>query len=222
MTPSNTHPGTAARGLRGTFLQAASALLTARARRRSADRTRARPRLEGLEDRCVLSPPSPSSRSRPPLSAVWGITTGPDGNLWFAESSGQDRRDQPDDPRHHRVPHAHRQFRSRMDHGGPRRQPLVHRERQQPDRDDQPDDPRHHRVRHAHRRCRALRDHGGSRRQPLVHRDPSASKIGRSTRRPMPSPIRHCPLRAFRSPSDHGGPRRQHLVHRARTATRSG
>jgi hypothetical protein len=29
---------------------------TVRARRRLADRVRARPRLEGLEDRCVLSP----------------------------------------------------------------------------------------------------------------------------------------------------------------------
>src|SRR5262245_56392152 len=86
MIPSNTHPGTAARGLRRAFQQAASDLLTARARRRSADRVRARPRLEGLEDRCLLSPtitefPIPTASSGP-----WGIATGPDGNLWFTET----------------------------------------------------------------------------------------------------------------------------------------
>ena len=89
MTPSNTHPGTAARGLRRAFLlQAASGLLTARARRRSADRVRARPRLEGLEDRCLLSItefPVPTANSEP-----YGITAGPDGNLWFTET-GQAR-----------------------------------------------------------------------------------------------------------------------------------
>jgi streptogramin lyase len=90
MTPSNTHPGTAARGFRGTLLlQAASGLLTARSRRRLAGRVRARPRLEGLEDRCVLSPaisefPIPTAPSAP-----WGIATGPDGNLWFAERAGK-------------------------------------------------------------------------------------------------------------------------------------
>ena len=88
MTPSNTHPGTAARGLQRAFLQTASDLLTARDRRRSSDRTRARPRLEGLEDRCLLSPtitefPVPTANSGP-----YGITAGPDGNLWFTESGG--------------------------------------------------------------------------------------------------------------------------------------
>jgi streptogramin lyase len=84
MTPSNTHPGTAARGLRRAFLQTATNLLTTRARRRSTDRTKARPRLEGLEDRCLLSItefPIPTASADP-----WGIVTGPDGNLWFAES----------------------------------------------------------------------------------------------------------------------------------------
>ena len=56
---------------------------TARARRRLADRVRARPRLEGLEDRCLLSVtitefPAPTASSQP----NW-ITAGPDGNLWF-------------------------------------------------------------------------------------------------------------------------------------------
>jgi streptogramin lyase len=58
---------------------------TARARRRPADRVRARPRLEGLEDRCLLSVtitefPAPTASSQP----NW-ITAGPDGNLWFTE-----------------------------------------------------------------------------------------------------------------------------------------
>ena len=50
---------------------------------RSADRVRARPRLEGLEDRCLLSIieyPTPTVGSSP-----YGIATGPDGNLWFTE-----------------------------------------------------------------------------------------------------------------------------------------
>jgi streptogramin lyase len=87
MIPSNMHPGTAARGLRRAFLQAASDLLTARAHRRYADRVRTRPRLEGLEDRCLLSPtitefPVPTANSRP-----FEITAGPDGNLWFTEAN---------------------------------------------------------------------------------------------------------------------------------------
>ena len=51
MIPSNRHPGTAARALSRAFLmQTPSGLLTARACRRPA--ARARPPLEGLEDRC--------------------------------------------------------------------------------------------------------------------------------------------------------------------------
>ena len=77
MTPLNTHPGTAARGFRRTFLQAASDLLTARARRLSADRVRARPRLEGLEDRCLLSLtitefPTPTAGSSPYNAEIRG------------------------------------------------------------------------------------------------------------------------------------------------------
>ena len=80
MTPLNTHPGSAARGLRRPFLQAASDLLTASARR-SPDR--ARPRLEGLEDRCLLSV-TITEFTLPTANANPGwITAGPDGNLWF-------------------------------------------------------------------------------------------------------------------------------------------
>jgi streptogramin lyase len=58
---------------------------TARPRRRCANR--ARPRLEGLEDRCLLSAtitefPIPSANA-----SLW-ITGGPDGNLWFTEGIG--------------------------------------------------------------------------------------------------------------------------------------
>jgi hypothetical protein len=54
---------------------------TVRARRRPADW--ARPRLEGLEDRCLLSPtitefPVPTANAGP-----WGSTAGPDGNFRF-------------------------------------------------------------------------------------------------------------------------------------------
>jgi streptogramin lyase len=61
--------------------------LTARARRRLADRVRTRPRLEGLEDRCLLSPtitelPLPTGSSDP-----WENTTGPDGNIWYTDPS---------------------------------------------------------------------------------------------------------------------------------------
>ncbi len=90
MNPSNTHPGTLARGLRGTFLlQAASALLTARSRRRPADRGRARPRLEGLEDSCLLSLTITEFSQGLAANASFGngndITAGPDGNLWFTD-----------------------------------------------------------------------------------------------------------------------------------------
>src|SRR5690348_6283861 len=58
----------------------------ARDRRRFPDRTRARPRLEGLEDRCLLSAnitefPVPTTNA----NLSHGITAGPDGNLWFTE-----------------------------------------------------------------------------------------------------------------------------------------
>ena len=58
---------------------------TAHARRRLADQ--ARPRLEGLVDRCLLSVnitefPVPTAGAVP-----YDITAGPDGNLWFTEAN---------------------------------------------------------------------------------------------------------------------------------------
>src|SRR3954463_14490579 len=86
MTPTNSHPGTAARGLRRAFLpQAAIGLLTDRPRRRPADRFRARPRLEGLEDRCLLSLTITEFPVPTPNAGGVRITAGPDGNLWFTE-----------------------------------------------------------------------------------------------------------------------------------------
>ena len=58
---------------------------TARLRRRLADRVRARPRLEGLEDRCLLSVSITEFPTFTAASLPWGIATGPNGNLWFAE-----------------------------------------------------------------------------------------------------------------------------------------
>ena len=95
--------------------------------------------------------PVPTANSLPE-----GITTGPDGNLWFTESVGGNQIGMINPTTHaiteFPVPTAGAD--PRMHHGGPRRQPLVHRVRCQPDRDDQPDDPRHHRVPRPYRQCR--------------------------------------------------------------------
>ena len=59
-----------------------------------------------------------------------GITSGPDGNLWFTEGDANAiGRDQPDHSRRHRVPHPHRRQLTLRNHGRVRRQPLVHRGR---------------------------------------------------------------------------------------------
>ena len=137
MTTLNTQPGNAARGLRRAFLQAASGLLTARARRRSADRVRARPRLEGLEDRCLLS---------------LTITEFP-------------------------VPTANAA--SLRDHGGPRRQPLVHREGT--GNTIGMINPTTHAITEfpiPTASSSPRRDHGGPRRQPLVHRVQRPTRSG--------------------------------------------
>jgi virginiamycin B lyase len=55
---------------------------TVRARRRLADRVRARPRLEGLEDRCLLSP-TITEFPVPGKAGPNQVAAGPDGNLWF-------------------------------------------------------------------------------------------------------------------------------------------
>jgi streptogramin lyase len=55
------------------------------ARHRSAGRPRARFRLEGLEDRCLLSITEFPAGG----GASYGIVAGPDGNLWFTEATAQ-------------------------------------------------------------------------------------------------------------------------------------
>jgi streptogramin lyase len=59
---------------------------------------------------------------------VIGIAAGPDGNLWFTDFyGGGDRDDQPDHRRRHGVSPSLLRLQPRRDHGGARRQPLVHR-----------------------------------------------------------------------------------------------
>jgi virginiamycin B lyase len=58
---------------------------TARDRRSSADRVRTRPRLEGLEDRCLLSPTITEFTVPTSNAGPYGITAGADGNLWFTD-----------------------------------------------------------------------------------------------------------------------------------------
>jgi virginiamycin B lyase len=59
--------------------------------RRPADRSRARFRLERLEERCLLSGISGVTSFATPTQAgpgpFWGVTSGPDGNVWFTETS---------------------------------------------------------------------------------------------------------------------------------------
>src|SRR5271166_6051044 len=58
---------------------------TARPRRRCANW--ARPRLEGLEDRCLLSVIITEFATLTAGSRPGPITAGPDGNLWFGEGN---------------------------------------------------------------------------------------------------------------------------------------
>jgi streptogramin lyase len=60
---------------------------TARDRRRPVDRNRVRPRLEGLEDRCLLSNTITEFPVPTAGAGLRGITQGPDGNLWFTEAT---------------------------------------------------------------------------------------------------------------------------------------
>ena len=91
----------------------------------------------------ITRPPasSPSSPSPRPASVPDEITAGPDGNLWFTESTRQQDRPDHHGRRHHRVRPAHDRQRAPGDHGRARTAPLVHRDRRQQDRPD------HHRRR---------------------------------------------------------------------------
>jgi streptogramin lyase len=72
------------RGIAGLILTAIAN--DRRSGRRVRERTRIRPKLEGLEDRSLLSItefPVPTPGATP-----WSIAAGPDGNLWFTERDG--------------------------------------------------------------------------------------------------------------------------------------
>ena len=56
-----------------------------------------------------------------------GITVGPDGNIWFAETGGQEhRRAQPRQQSDHPIPRPGHRSPDSRDHVRTRRQPLVH------------------------------------------------------------------------------------------------
>ncbi len=103
--------------------------------RRPSDRTRARFRLEGLEDRCLLSGISGFNLFTGGAGSgpnTWGIAVGPDGNLWFSEAtSSKIGMINPTTDAITVFPTPTASFQSPRDRGGTRRQPLVHRERRQ-------------------------------------------------------------------------------------------
>ena len=77
-----------------------------------------------------FTPPAAKSN----YAGLGGIAAGPDGNLWFTEDNIDANISNigminSDHPRHRRVPHADPECQSQLDHGGARRQPLVHRVR---------------------------------------------------------------------------------------------
>ena len=107
--------------------------------------------------RCSPSPPSAANPrgSRPGPTAISGSPS-PAGN--------KIGRIDPTTRRHHRVPPPDRTERSPGHHGGPRRQPLVHRVRQPQDRGDRSD----HRSHHGVRRRVGATDRPGSRWAPTA------------------------------------------------------
>ena len=158
--------------------------------------------------------PSPSSPSPRPAVSPYGITAGPDGNLWFTEQAGNKIGRITPTGIVHRVRDPHGRQPADRDHDRPRRQPLVHRAGRQPDRPDHAHRHRH-RVRGPHRGQPTRRDHGRARRQPLVHREggqPGRADHADGRRHRVRDPDgRQQPLRLA-----HDRPRRQPLVHRIR------
>ena len=123
--------------------------------------------VERLEGRQLLATiveyALPSDTPRPT-----GITSGPDGNLWFAEQNTNNigRITTAGVVTEFALP-----ANSSPDYitSGPRRQPLVHRPGEQHDRPDH--SRRHdHRVPHSHQQQRPIRDHRRTRRRALVRR----------------------------------------------------
>ena len=145
------------------------------ARVRSVRRT-APVRLETLEDRCLLAlatPPLIAEFAIPTASvSPWEIAAGPDGNLWFTETDRQqDRRDQPDDRRHHRVHHPDGQLPAPSgSRPGPTATSGSPRTAGNKIGEINPTAARHHRVRGPDRRRPSPTDRRRAGRQPLVHR----------------------------------------------------
>ena len=119
--------------------------------------------------------PIPTANSFDPT----GITTGPDGNLWFTENvANQIGMINPTTARHHRVPHPHDPEPAPGNHGGARRQSLVHRSLGNQIGMINPTTRRHHRVPRSPRPRACPWNHDRARRQPLVHRESGADQIG--------------------------------------------
>ena len=144
------------------------------AQRADRDRDRARTAISGSRKwaatRSAGSPPAASSRNLPcprPQRA-FGITVGPDDNLWFTEMSGNKIGRITTGGRRHRVPHP-RPAASLM--GSPRVRTATSGSRKTGNKIGADHHRRnHHRVRRPHGHSQP-RDHVGSGRQHLVHRN---------------------------------------------------
>ena len=141
---------------------AGSRLASLRMRRRRAyqpaHRTRSRPRIEEMEDRCLLSPTITEFRTPTASSYPRRITAGPDGNLWFTEyNANKIGMINP-------ATHATAEFTvptTGLGLGGIVAGPdgnlwFAEGDVKKRDRDDQPGDPRHRRVPRPNRQCRSL------------------------------------------------------------------
>ena len=106
-----------------------------------------------------------------------GIAVGPDGNLWFAE----DQASQVGmiNPTTHAITEFPIRCAAQLDHGRPRRQPLVHRAHRGEIGEHQPGDTRRHLVPHPLHQFLSRRNYGGPRRQRLVRRSRDQLDRGR-------------------------------------------
>ena len=107
---------------------------------------------------------------RRPAASRTGSRRAPTATSGSPRRRQQDRADHPDGHAITEFPIPTASSGPDRDHGGPRRQPLVHRVRRPTRSGGSPRRPRHHRVPDPHAPAPPARDHGGPRRQPLVHR----------------------------------------------------
>jgi streptogramin lyase len=198
--------------------QGLAAIARARVRpRHSSERRRARFRLEGLEDRCLLSGIS-SITEFPvltPGSVPNGITQGPDGNIWFTESAISGNKIGVINP----TTHAVSEFNIPTANSGSRAITAG------PDGNLWFTEPLTHKIGMINPNTHAISEFATSL-GALGPFDITAGPDGNlwfagggsQIRRDQPNDPRrhliHCPHRRFPSTGDHDGPRRQHLVHR--------